>query len=117
MILGHTDLRKDVPGAKLDAESDFEVRLAVAPRKPCQIPEKLIFPSNAFVDIFLIGRRNIKCRESSETRFPKFWWLYEPNLKSEQPFKVYRRRRRSGIHRLHERLYFFAYERICSRPR
>ena len=33
MILGHTDLRKGVSGAKFDAESDFEVRLAVAPQK------------------------------------------------------------------------------------
>ena len=33
MIFSRTDLRKGVSGAKLDAESDFEVRLAVAPPK------------------------------------------------------------------------------------
>ena len=36
MILGRTDLRKGVSGAKFDAESDFEVRLAVAPQKRSQ---------------------------------------------------------------------------------
>ena len=33
MICGRTDFRKGVSGAKLDVESDFEVRLAVAPPK------------------------------------------------------------------------------------
>ena len=43
MIFGRTDLRKGVSGAKFDAESDFEVRLVVAPQKPIQNYEKLIF--------------------------------------------------------------------------
>ena len=43
MIFGRTDLRIGVSGAKFDAESDFEVRLAVAPQKPGQNSEKLIF--------------------------------------------------------------------------
>ena len=42
MILGRTDLRKGVSGAKFDAESDFEVHLAVAPQKPSQNSEKTI---------------------------------------------------------------------------
>ena len=41
MILGRADLRKGVSGAKFDAESDFEVRLAIAPQKPRQICKKL----------------------------------------------------------------------------
>ena len=41
MIFGRTDLRKAVSGAKFDAESDFEVRLAVAPQKPRRICKKL----------------------------------------------------------------------------
>ena len=50
---GRTDLRKVVSGAKFDAESDFEVRLTVAPQKPDQNCEKLIFrfkksPDNFF---------------------------------------------------------------------
>ena len=43
MIFGRTDLRKGVSGAKFDARSDFDVRLAVAPQKPDQNCEKLIF--------------------------------------------------------------------------
>ena len=43
MNFGRTDLRKGVSGAKFDAESDFDVRLAVAPQKPDQNCEKLIF--------------------------------------------------------------------------
>ncbi len=43
MIFGHTDLRIGLSRAKFDAESDFEVRLAVAPQKPSQNSEKLIF--------------------------------------------------------------------------
>ena len=41
MIFGRTDLRKGVSKAKFDAESDFDVRLAVAPQKPGQNNEKL----------------------------------------------------------------------------
>ena len=43
MIFDRTDLRKAVSGAKFDAESDFEVHLAVAPQKPGQKDEKLFF--------------------------------------------------------------------------
>ena len=50
MILGRTDLRKGVSGAKFDAESDFEVRLAVAPQKPSQNCKKLIFRPENFVE-------------------------------------------------------------------
>ena len=41
MIFCRTDLRKAVSGAKFDAESDFEVRLAVAPPKSIKNNEKL----------------------------------------------------------------------------
>ena len=43
MIFGRTDLRIGLSGAKFDAESDFEVRLAVAPQKHCKNNKKLIF--------------------------------------------------------------------------
>ena len=43
MKFDRTDLRRGVSGAKFDAESDFEVRLAVAPQKPDQNCEKLNF--------------------------------------------------------------------------
>ena len=50
MSFGHTDLRKSISGAKFDAESDFDVRLAVAPQKPGQTGEKLNFPSENLVE-------------------------------------------------------------------
>ena len=49
-ILGRTDLRMSVSRAKFDAESDFEVRLAVAHQKPNQNNEKLILRSKIFVE-------------------------------------------------------------------
>ena len=45
MIFGRTDLRISLSEAKFDAEADFDVRSAVAPQKPEQINEKLIFRS------------------------------------------------------------------------
>ena len=43
MFSGRTDLRIGVSGANFDAESDFEVRLGVAPQKPGEHSEKLMF--------------------------------------------------------------------------
>ena len=54
MIFGRTDLRKGESGAKFDAESDFEIGLAVAPQKPDQHNEKLIFRSENFADLFFV---------------------------------------------------------------
>ena len=47
-FFGRTDLRISLSEAKFDAEADFDVRSAVAPQKPDQIDEKLIFRSNKF---------------------------------------------------------------------
>ena len=58
MIFGRTDLRTSVSGAKFDAESDFEVRLAVAPQKSSQNNEKLIFQSENFANFFLSVSKN-----------------------------------------------------------
>ena len=52
MIFGRTDLRKGESGAKFGAESDFDVRFAVAPQKPDQKREKLIFRFENFADNF-----------------------------------------------------------------
>ena len=54
MIFGRTHLRIGVSGTQFDAESDFEVRLAVAPQKPRQNCEKLIFRSKIFAEMFLL---------------------------------------------------------------
>ena len=56
MIFGRTDLRKGISRAKFDAKFDFEVRLAVAPQKPGQNIEKLIFRCENFAnDFFFFG--------------------------------------------------------------
>ena len=55
---GRIDLRISVSGAKFDAESDFEVRSAVAPQKLGQNDEKLKFRSGNFADFFLGASKN-----------------------------------------------------------
>ena len=52
MKFGRTDLRRGVSGAKFDAESDFEVRLAVAPQNPGQTCEKLNFYARKILDFW-----------------------------------------------------------------
>ena len=54
-IFGRTDLRIGVSGSKFDAESDFEVCLAVAPQKPGQNSEKLIFRPKQNRRCFFVG--------------------------------------------------------------
>ena len=58
MIFGRTDLRIGVSEAKFEAESDFEVRFAVAPQKPGQNIKKLIFRSENFADKILSASKN-----------------------------------------------------------
>ena len=70
MIFGHTDLRIGLSKAKFDAESDFEVRLSVAPPKPGQNCKTRIFRSENF-PIFLGGRQKMKCWGLCETRVGK----------------------------------------------
>ena len=57
MIFSTTGLRKAISGAKFDAKSDFEVRLAVVPPKSIRNDEKLISDtqkmSSFFVFVFL----------------------------------------------------------------
>ena len=65
VILGCTDLRISLSEAKFDAEADFDVRSAVAPPKPYQIDEKLIFRSEKFPDLFFL-RPNFSSRASQE---------------------------------------------------
>ena len=65
MIFGRTDLQIGVSRAKFDAESDFEVRLAVAPQKPGQISEKP----------FKSGR-NFRTKSYLFAKFGGFWMSY-----------------------------------------
>ena len=68
MIFNRTDLRKAVSGAKFDAESDFEVRLGVAPPKSIKNDEKLIFNAktfdffNRFFDVSGIEKRRSRLK-------------------------------------------------------
>ena len=57
-IFGRTDLRISLSEAKFDAEADFDVRSAVAPRIPNQIDEKLVFQSKNFAEIFFSVPKN-----------------------------------------------------------
>ena len=82
MILGRTDLRKGVSGAKFDAESDFEVRLAVAPQKPSQNCKKPIFRPENFA--FFFRRQKMKRWESSEMRFCNFSCRSKPSLRCKR---------------------------------
>ena len=50
MIFRRTDLRIGGSRAKFDVEADGEVHLAVAPPKPINVNEKLIFRSKNFVE-------------------------------------------------------------------
>ena len=63
MIFGRTDLRIVVSGAKFDARSDFEVRLAIAPQKPSQNSEKLIIRKFSFrFGVFSDFKRRIELK-------------------------------------------------------
>ena len=46
------------------------------------------FRTNFFVDFFFFRRRKMKCRGSSETRFPKVSGQTEPSSGGKRTFKV-----------------------------
>ena len=85
MISGRTHLRTGVSGAKFDAEADFEVRLPLVAPKPCKNSE--IFNPNC-LSKKKIGRREMKRRELSETRFGQVSRPSEPCSRGKWPFKV-----------------------------
>ena len=58
VILGRTDLRISLSGAKFDEKADFEIRLAVAPPKPSQIGEKRNFRTKILVEQNLLASKN-----------------------------------------------------------
>ena len=74
MIFGRTDLRKGVSGAKRDAEADFEVRLAVALRKPSEKYKQLKFEPKCFQEksfrlfyFFSVSKDRIELKLSQTT--------------------------------------------------
>ena len=69
MIFDRTDLRKAVFGATFDAESDFEVRLAVVPPKSTKNEEKPISENKkisdflgGWVDVFGTTKRRLRLK-------------------------------------------------------
>ena len=69
VIFNRTDLRKAVSGAKFDAESDYEVRLAVDPPKSISNDKKLISKTEnnsdffvSFLDVFGTARRHSRLK-------------------------------------------------------
>ena len=57
-IFGRTDLWKSLSRAKFDEESDFEVRLAVAPQNPFQKGQKRNFRSENFAKKHFSASKN-----------------------------------------------------------
>ena len=60
MIFGRTDLWISLSRAKFDEEADFDVRLAVDPRKPCQKAKK-----TKFLGTTTMRRRKLQTAEKS----------------------------------------------------
>ena len=90
MILGRTHLQIGVSRAKFDAESDFEVRLAVARQKLGQNHEKQNFRSENFADFFFSASKN----QMSGIVRNAFWQSFVP---IEADLVAYRCRRRVPI--------------------
>ena len=82
MIFGRTDLWISQSRAKFDEEADFEVCSAVNPQKTRLFGEKRNFRSEMFAEKFVWSRK-VKRRESSETRFRKVSWRFEPSSTSK----------------------------------
>ena len=53
-FFSRTDLREGISGAKFDAESDFEVHLAVVPPKSIKNHEKLISDTEKNSNFFFV---------------------------------------------------------------
>ena len=88
-VFGHTDLRKAVSKAKFDAESDFEVRLAVAPPKSIQNDQKLISePEKKSKQFFF--RQKIESCKCSETRVAEVSRRSDVSLRGERTFEARR---------------------------
>ena len=66
---GRTEMIIGVSGAKLHEEVDFDVQKMLAPQEPSQKCEKTDFREKFFLKNNQC--QNMKCGESSETRFGK----------------------------------------------
>ena len=82
MIFGRTDLWISQSRAKFDTEADFEVRSALDPPKAYLFAENCNFRSEIFAEKKFFGRRKVKRRESSETRFRKVSWRRNEKIRT-----------------------------------
>ena len=69
VILGRPDLRISLPRTKFDEEADFDVRLAVDPRKPRQTSETQILAIRFVCRIIFVLSKN----ETSGIARNTFW--------------------------------------------
>ena len=86
------ELKIKTLGVTFRGASAYYVQKSIATQKKavCQFLDENFFDENLyrkFSPIFF-RRRKMKCRESSETRFPKVWGRTEPSSMGKQPVKV-----------------------------
>ena len=86
------ELKIKTLGVTFRGASAYYIQKSIAPPKKavCQFSDEIFwwkFLSKIFANFFF-GRRKMKCRESSETRFPKVWGRTEPSSGGKRPVKV-----------------------------
>ena len=86
------ELKIKTLGVTFRGASAYYVQKSIAPQKKavCQFSDEnclMKILSKIFAKFFF-RRRKMKCRESSETRFPKVWGRTEPSSGGKRPVKV-----------------------------
>ena len=87
------ELKIKTLGVTFRGASAYYVRKSIAPQKQavCRFSVEKKFLTKILSKIFanfFFRRRKMKCRESSETRFPKVWGRTEPSSRGKRPVKV-----------------------------
>ena len=87
------ELKIKTLGVTFRGASAYYVQKSIAPQKKavCQFSDQNFFWWKFLLKIFanfFFRRRKMKCRESSETRFPKVWGRTEPSSGGKRPVKV-----------------------------
>ena len=87
------ELKIKTLGVTFRGASAYYVQKSIAPQKQavCRFSVEKKFLTKILSKIFanfFFRRRKMKCRESSETRFPKVWGRTEPSSRGKRPVKV-----------------------------
>ena len=87
------ELKIKTLGVTFRGASAYYVQKSIAPQKQavCRFSDEFFFDEifyRTFSPILFFRRRKMKCRESSETRFPKGWGRTEPSSGGKRPVKV-----------------------------